>query len=54
MENGAEPLPNGFVAQVLPRVARLLLTSTDSELLQAGCDALKHTVHHDPKQVQEW
>ncbi|RPB19571.1 ARM repeat-containing protein [Terfezia boudieri ATCC MYA-4762] len=54
VQNGAEPLPNGFVAQVVPRVARLLLTSTDSELLQAGCEALKHTVHHDPKQVQEW
>ncbi|KAF8461363.1 armadillo-type protein [Kalaharituber pfeilii] len=53
-QNGAEPLPNGFVATIVPRLARLLLTSTDSDLLQAGCEALKHTVHHDPKQVLEW
>ncbi|KAI5806722.1 armadillo-type protein [Peziza echinospora] len=54
VQNGAEPLPNGFVATTVPRLARLLLTSTECELLQAGCEALKHTVHNDPKQVLEW
>jgi importin-9 len=53
-ERGTEPLPHGFVAAVMPRLNRLLLSSTDAEFLRPGTEAVKHMLAHDHKQVLEW
>ncbi|KAI9836390.1 MAG: hypothetical protein M1819_001420 [Sarea resinae] len=53
-ENGSEPLPNGFVAAVMPKLNRLLLASDDGELLRPATQAIKHMLVHDSKQVFEW
>lgn len=39
---------------VVPRLARILIVSTDKDLLQKGCECLKEIVSHDPKQLLEW
>ena len=53
-EHGSEPLPNGFVAATMPKLNRLLLSSTDGELLRPGTVAVKYMLVHDHKQVLEW
>ncbi|KAI9852334.1 MAG: hypothetical protein M1838_001039 [Thelocarpon superellum] len=53
-EHGSEPLPNGFVAATMPKLNRLLLTSTDGELLRPGTVAVKYMLAHDHKQMFEW
>lgn len=50
-ENGSSPLPQGFVSTVMPRLNRLLLGSTDDELLKSATSAVRHMLHHDPEQV---
>ncbi|PWW77744.1 ARM repeat-containing protein [Tuber magnatum] len=54
VHNGSEPLPNGFVVATVPHLARILLHSEDTEVLQAGCEAFKEIVKHDIKQLLEW
>ncbi|KAH0563053.1 hypothetical protein GP486_002386, partial [Trichoglossum hirsutum] len=53
-ERGTEPLPNGFIAAVMPRLNRLLLSSTDAEFLRPGTEAVKYMLAHDHKQMFEW
>ncbi|KXT09296.1 hypothetical protein AC579_2852 [Pseudocercospora musae] len=50
-ENGATPLPAGFITTVMPRLTRLLLGSQDDELLKSATSAVKHMLHHDSEQV---
>jgi hypothetical protein len=53
-ENGSSPLPQGFVAATLPKLNRLLLNSTEGELLRPGTDAVKFMLQHDPGQLLDW
>ncbi|OAA57071.1 importin beta-5 [Niveomyces insectorum RCEF 264] len=53
-QNGTEPLPAGFVAQVAPKLKRLLLESDEGEVLRPGAEALKYMLSHDHQQVFEW
>jgi hypothetical protein len=53
-EHGCEPLPNGFVSTVMPRLNRFLLESTEEELLKAATRAAKYILIHDHKQLFEW
>ncbi|GAB1733129.1 hypothetical protein NU195Hw_g5654t1 [Hortaea werneckii] len=50
-ENGSSPMPQGFVATVMPRLNRLLLGSQDDELLKSSTAAIKHMLSNDPEQV---
>ena len=53
-QNGTEPLPAGFVAQVAPKLKKLLLESDEGEVLRPGAEALKYMLSHDHHQVFEW
>ncbi|KAI9667509.1 MAG: hypothetical protein M1821_000325 [Bathelium mastoideum] len=53
-EHGREPLPNGFVGAVMPKLNRLLLNSTDEDLLRSATSAVKFILVHDYKQLFEW
>ncbi|KAF1943198.1 ARM repeat-containing protein [Clathrospora elynae] len=53
-EHGPEPLPTGFVATTMPKITRLLLGSTDEELLKSATTAVKNMISHDPQQLFEW
>ncbi len=53
-QNGTEPLPAGFVAQVAPKLKKLLMESSEGELLRPGAEALKYMLSHDHHQVFEW
>ncbi|KAI9670418.1 MAG: hypothetical protein M1829_004741 [Trizodia sp. TS-e1964] len=53
-EYGSEPLPNGFVGAVMPKLNALLLSSSDAELLRPGTEAVKHMLVHDHQQIFEW
>ncbi|KZF19359.1 importin beta-5 subunit [Xylona heveae TC161] len=53
-EHGPEPLPQGFVGTVMPKLNRLLISSDDAELLRPATDAVQHMIDHDPKQFFEW
>ncbi|KAF2761809.1 ARM repeat-containing protein [Pseudovirgaria hyperparasitica] len=53
-EHGSEPLPQGFVAAIMPKLHRLLLGSNDDELLKAATLAVKNMIIHDYKQLFEW
>ncbi|KAF1915063.1 armadillo-type protein [Ampelomyces quisqualis] len=53
-EHGPEPLPAGFVGATLPKLNRLLLGSTDEELLKSATIAVKNILSHDHHQLFEW
>ncbi|EAS34950.1 importin beta-5 subunit [Coccidioides immitis RS] len=53
-ENGLEPLPQGLVASVMPKLNRLLLASTEPDLLPPATLAVKHMLAHDPNQFFAW
>lgn len=53
-EHGSEPLPQGFVSTVMPKVNRVLLGSNDEELLRAATSAVKNILIHDHHQLFEW
>ncbi|CAK7564867.1 MAG: hypothetical protein SEPTF4163_002770 [Sporothrix epigloea] len=53
-QNGTEPLPAGFVAQVAPKLKKLLLESNEGEVLRPGAEALKYMLSHDHQQMFEW
>ncbi|EMD61712.1 hypothetical protein COCSADRAFT_234694 [Bipolaris sorokiniana ND90Pr] len=53
-EHGPEPLPAGFVATTMPKLTRLLLGSTDEELLKSATIAVKNIISHDHHQLFEW
>lgn len=54
VEHGLEPLPNGFVATVMPKLNRLLLESADPELIRPATLAVRHILAHDFNQVLAW
>ncbi|KAM5457309.1 hypothetical protein MaudCBS49596_000504 [Microsporum audouinii] len=53
-ENGLQPLPQGLIATVMPKLNRLLLGSGDSELLPSATLAVKHMLERDPNQFFAW
>lgn len=53
-EHGPEPLPAGFVAATMPKLTRLLLGSTEEELLKSATTAVKNILAHDHQQLFEW
>jgi hypothetical protein len=53
-ENGTEPLPQGFVQTTMPKLTRLLLGSSDDELLKSATTAVKNILAHDHQQLFEW
>lgn len=54
VQYGSEPLPAGFVATTLPKLSRLLMTSTEGEVLRPGAEAVKYMLMHDHHQVFGW
>ncbi|KAK3389378.1 armadillo-type protein [Podospora didyma] len=54
VEHGAEPLPAGFVAATFPKLIRLLMSSTEGEVLRPGAEAMKFMLMHDHHQVFGW
>ncbi|KAL1957395.1 hypothetical protein VTO42DRAFT_6075 [Malbranchea cinnamomea] len=53
-EHGSEPLPQGFVSAVMPKLNRLLLSSSSNELLPPATLAVRHMLAHDPNQFLAW
>jgi len=53
-ENGPEPLPAGFVAATFPKLNRLLMESTEGEVLRPGPEVVKWMLQHDHQQVLAW
>jgi hypothetical protein len=53
-KHGSEPLPDGFVATAMPKLNRILLASSDEDLLRSATSAVKHILMHDYKQLFEW
>lgn len=53
-EHGSEPLPEGFVAAVFPKLNRLLMESNEGEVLRPGSEAAKWILSHDHQQVFNW
>lgn len=49
-ENGSEPLPQGFVAIAYPRLAHLLLNTTQQTILPPATLAVKFMLQNDPAQ----
>lgn len=50
-ENGSEPLPPGYVQATMPKLARLLMTTTDGGILRPGVEAVKFMLRHDHQQL---
>ena len=53
-EHGVEPLPDGFVAAVMPKLNRVLLEATDAELVRPATLAVQHMLAHGPSQFLAW
>ncbi|KAL2208576.1 ARM repeat-containing protein [Sarocladium strictum] len=53
-EHGSEPLPPGFVAATFPKLNRLLMESTEGEVLRPGSETIKWILQHDHQQVFAW
>lgn len=53
-EYGSEPLPDGFVAAVMPKLNRVLLESSDPELVRPSTLAVKHMLAHGSSQFLAW
>ncbi|PYI21113.1 importin beta-5 subunit [Aspergillus violaceofuscus CBS 115571] len=53
-ERASEPLPSGFVEAVMPKLNRLLLDSTDAELIRPATEAVRHMLSHDFNQFVSW
>lgn len=53
-KNGPEPLPEGFVAAVFPKLNHVLMRSSDGEVLRPGAEAVKWILCHDHQQVFNW
>jgi importin-9 len=54
VQYGPEPLPAGFVASTLPKLTRLLMSSSEGEVLRPGAEAVKDMLMHDHQQVFSW
>lgn len=53
-EHGLEPLPSGFAETVMPKVNRLLLGSTEAELIRPATLTVRHILAHDFNQLLTW
>ncbi|KAL1994746.1 hypothetical protein VTN49DRAFT_933 [Thermomyces lanuginosus] len=53
-EYSLSPLPNGFVASVMPKLNQVLLESTDAQLSRPATVALRHILAHDFDQFLTW
>ncbi|KAL2862245.1 putative importin beta-5 subunit [Aspergillus lucknowensis] len=53
-EGALEPLPAGFVETVMPKLTRLLLDSSDAELIRPATEAVRNTLAHDFNQFVSW
>ena len=53
-ENGPEPLPQGFVAAVMPKLYRLIFSNASFSLHQAATTSIKHILSHDHAQMFSW
>ncbi|MCJ1299820.1 hypothetical protein MMC08_002614 [Hypocenomyce scalaris] len=53
-EHGTEPLPQGFVAAVMPKLRRLLFSDAEFSLHQMATTTIKHILAHDPVQMLSW
>ncbi|RAH58600.1 importin beta-5 subunit [Aspergillus piperis CBS 112811] len=53
-EGALEPLPAGFVETVMPKLNRLLLDSSDAELIRPATEAVRHMLSHDFNQFVAW
>jgi importin-9 len=53
-EYGSEPLPDGFVPAVMPKLNRVLLESSDPELVRPSTLAVKHMLAHGTTQFLAW
>jgi len=53
-EHGSEPLPQGFVAALLPKLYRLLFLDFEFSIHQSATVTLKYILIHDSKQLFEW
>lgn len=54
ISNGTSPLPNGFVATVMPPLTRILIESQAVDVVDSGCRALKDIVRLDVSQLLQW
>lgn len=53
-ERSLDPLPAGFVETVMPKLNRLLLASTEGELIRPATEAVRHMLSHDFTQFIAW
>ncbi|OAQ90061.1 importin beta-5 subunit [Purpureocillium lilacinum] len=53
-EHGPEPLPDGFVAATFPKLNRVLMETTEGEVLRPGAETVKYALMHDHQQVFNW
>lgn len=53
-ENGSSPLPEGYVAAVFPKLSRLLMETSEGEVLRPGSETIKYMLVHDHQQVLTW
>jgi hypothetical protein len=53
-ENGCEPLPPGYIQATMPKLARLLMGTTDGGILRPGVEAVKYMLRHDHQQLFAW
>lgn len=54
VEHGSEPLPPGFVGATFPKLTRLLMESTEGDVLRPGAETAKWIILHDHQQVFGW
>ncbi|KAL8804419.1 MAG: hypothetical protein Q9223_005739 [Gallowayella weberi] len=53
-EHGPQPLPQNFVAAVMPKLYRLLFSSNEPILNQSATVTIRHIISHDADQVFAW
>ncbi|KAF4126487.1 importin-9 [Geosmithia morbida] len=54
VEHAAEPLPAGFVAATFPKLTKVLMESSEGDVLRPGAEAAKWILAHDHQQVFSW
>ena len=53
-ENGPTPLPQGFIATVMPKLYRLLFSNVDFTIHQSATLTIKYLLSHDAEQLFAW
>jgi importin-9 len=53
-EFGTDPLPDGFVAAVMPKLQRVLMHATEDALIQPATTAVTHVLKKGTAQFMEW